>query len=359
MRETQITQPETGILNDLATFDPNIYNRIEEIQAGFSPNGEHPNGVLSDAMENPTPEVADRFMNEYGWALSLAVYPHRDKENRDVLMSAAVDALYMAGETYDSKAEPNFLRHLGHTVTDYLEEVFGPSEDTSLPSAAEFESFVLQHSEKEEMLPPLATERRATDFRIGQRILLLAQGQLRPAKIKNVVAYEEGATRFGPPTPLPADEKARRLKALRKRAAELETENKEFIVPDPELLRRAIMLRPELRTVVPDTRPGFIHARTTEGASHGVIIDMDNNGVVPFNAWRHIKKDQQYRERYLASGSPESLRRSDALEAAIDARIELERSMGQKVVQRISRDRHLPGRARLVERSPSGISAFH
>lgn len=146
MAEIQREQLESDLLENLAVFDHGIQNRIDEIRAGLSPNGEHPNGLLSQAVEGDDRDDKQKFIDEYSWALSLAAYPHRNKENRDVLMGVAVECLFVAGETYDTETEPNFLRHLGRTVTGYLEEVFGEPSSTDLPSPEEFEEFVTEHS---------------------------------------------------------------------------------------------------------------------------------------------------------------------------------------------------------------------
>lgn len=130
------------LLRDLSTFDQSLSTRINELEAGLSPNGEHPNGILSRILEDDKPEDHEAFVEEYDWALSLAIYPHRHKEDRPVLMSAAQDGLYMAGETYDPAKEPNFLKHLSMTVGVYLREVFGDAATHELPAADEFAAFV-------------------------------------------------------------------------------------------------------------------------------------------------------------------------------------------------------------------------
>jgi len=177
MAEIQREQLESNLLENLAVFDDGIQNRVDEIRAGLSPNGEHPNGLLSQAVEGDDRDDKQKFIDEYSWALSLAVYPHRDKENRDVLMSVAVECLFVAGETYDTEVEPNFLRHLGKTATGYLEEVFGEPASTDLPSPEEFEEFVTEHSFAEttpsvdspiKHLERLGYRRRLAAYRAGE-----------------------------------------------------------------------------------------------------------------------------------------------------------------------------------------------
>ncbi len=143
MAETRVEYPQLETLEDLAGFDPLLEARIAAIRAGLSPNGENPNGILGQALEGGDPKDETAFINEYAWALSLAAFPYRKQEPQAALRSAAIDGLFIAGETYDPKKEPNFLKHMSVAVGSYLHEVFGDAETHELPPADEFEAFVL------------------------------------------------------------------------------------------------------------------------------------------------------------------------------------------------------------------------
>jgi hypothetical protein len=141
MRETQTGPEEYEVLEELSSFDDSLSERIRLIKSGASVNGQSPNGVLTNALkpvdsDNPEEalEAQREFIDEYRWALSLAIYPYKEQESRETLRAAAVDGLFIAGETYDPAEEPNFLKHLGPKVSGYLEEVFGntPPESYSL-----------------------------------------------------------------------------------------------------------------------------------------------------------------------------------------------------------------------------------
>jgi hypothetical protein len=149
MRETQTGPEEYEVLEELSSFDDSLSERIRLIKSGVSVNGQSPNGVLTSALEPVDPaspedalDAQRKFIKEYSWALSLAIYPYKEQESRETLRAAAVDGLFIAGETYNPEEEPNFLKHLGPKVGGYLEEVFGKPIETSLPTADEFEAFV-------------------------------------------------------------------------------------------------------------------------------------------------------------------------------------------------------------------------
>jgi len=163
MRETlQVDQIEElgsrealpKIIRNLATFDDSLAERIQYIRAGYSPNGQHPNGLLSEAMRSDDPVEQQRFIDEYRWVLALRVYAYRDKEDKRTLMAAAEDGLFIAGETYDPSEEPNFLVYLSETVDHTLGEVFEAMSDPLLPSAERFENFVSQFVPQEYKVTP-------------------------------------------------------------------------------------------------------------------------------------------------------------------------------------------------------------
>jgi hypothetical protein len=164
MRETlQVDQMEElgcrealpEIIRNLAAFDDSLAERIRDIRAGYSPNGHHPNGFLSEAMRSDDPVEQQRFIDEYHWVLALRVYAYRNKkEDKRTLMAAAEDGLFIAGETYDPSEEPNFLVYLSETVDHTLGEVFEPMSDPLLPSAERFENFVSQFVRQEYKVTP-------------------------------------------------------------------------------------------------------------------------------------------------------------------------------------------------------------
>jgi hypothetical protein len=234
----------------------------------------------------------------------------------------------MAAESYDTEQEPNFLRHMSSTVSLYLKEVFGKiATDEALPSADQFEYFVTGRPESD--IPPLASERTAKDFRIGDWVLYLSGCRLVDAKIENTKAYDnKSGVRLGEPVEIPPEELERRKALLFRRKAELEREGS-TAWPDPDLLQKAISLMSQFQTVVPETRPGFVRLSTKDekGRSLEAIVDMDYNTIVPLNAWEYIKRSESYREAYLSSGSKESLRERAELEQAIGKRIEEEKTL--------------------------------
>ena len=135
-------------------------------------------------------------------------------------------------------------------------------------------------------LPPLASERTAADFHVGQGALLLVDGELHDSHVNHV--QETRGTH--PPS------------------------------------------AGFLRLLTPGQTPVY--------KTPFMIIDMGRNYVVPDDAWEMIKADPDYRERYLSSGSKESLRRRSELERAIPLRIATEAEVTiEKIKER-------PGRAR-------------
>lgn len=364
MSETINTHQNNGVgraglfaaekIEELLHFDESLSTRISEIEAGLSPNGHSPNGMIEDALSSDG-DAQERFIDEYKWALSIAIFPHRHKENKDVLMSAAVDGLFGAAESYEPEKEPNFLRHLSSGLSSYLAGVFG-KETIDLPSADEFEDFVLNTLDAE--IPPLATERKIGDFSIGQRVLMLSEADLTMAKIHSVTPYPDGMWKFAPATEIPSDERQRRLQEFEERKKQLRRE-RSTAHPDPELLRLAIRMQPRFQHMVPDKRQGFVHLKSTgeDGKpTHGKIIDIEWNTFIPFDAWRRIKSDEGFKEAYLSNGSKESLRQREVLEKAIGQRIVKESEIGTKAVERDHSDARPPRRARPREARVSSPS---
>jgi hypothetical protein len=174
----ELENTTNAVLQRLGIYDAAIEARISDIEAGLSPNGHSPNGLLSSALESDDARDEEKFIAEYSWALSLAAYPYRDQEAKHVLMIAATDGLFMAAETYDRETEPNFLKHLAGTVGTYMQDVFGVAPETDLPAADEFENFVLGQNTISNYPPP-----RQPSFLPKTRFLLRKLRLMNPKQV--------------------------------------------------------------------------------------------------------------------------------------------------------------------------------
>lgn len=301
------------LLRELSLFDSSLAERIRDAENGVYRNGHSPNGVLTEALKGQAAREQD-FLDEYEWALNLAIYPYAASENRRALMLAAEDGLFMAAASYDPQKEPNFLRHLSKVASDYLERTFGQAKEAELPSADVFDEVVRDIS----VVPPLASERCAEDFYEGQSVLFFNGTRLVAGTIKSVKAYEHRLT-LGAPRELPAAAKEARLESLRTYQRDTTKEM------DTELLRRRMTLEPIFQEVVVNLSPGFVHLKTA-GDPAGTIMDMNYNWIITPDAWECIKSDLTYRESWLSSGSKESIREREKLAVALEEKIQEERS---------------------------------
>jgi hypothetical protein len=156
MAEIQKERLEAISLDALEAFHPSIKERVDAITAGLSPNGQSPNGVLTAALkpadrQHPESHIdAEKaFIAEYEWALELTSYAYAETVEPEAFRAAAIEGLFIAGETYDPASEPDFLKHLTGELGTYLFEVFGeevPEEAVRpIPAFDEFEAFVREH----------------------------------------------------------------------------------------------------------------------------------------------------------------------------------------------------------------------
>lgn len=341
-------------LDTLASYDPALAQRIFDVEDGKAVNGHHPNGTLSNALANEE-GAHENFVTEYRWLLALEAFPFRQQEDKTSLMLAAEDALFTAGETYDPLKEPNFVAHSSKVIGNYLEEIFGepqcprPDDATilagiALPEPVEApacsptmppitpENTTYVESTKE--LPALPNQRTATDFSEGQKLLVLWNGELHAATVKSATAYDSPmefrALPIFPEDPIGQEELARceaRKEELAKREALYERRLAEicdnptakeahYLMPDPELLRIRISMQPEFQALVPSNKPGFLRLSFAAEPA-GVIMDMHYNRIIPEDAFKQIKRDPQFLEAWLASGSPEDKREEHLLVDAL------------------------------------------
>ncbi len=325
-------------LDTLASYDPALAQRIFDVEDGKAVNGHHPNGTLSNALANEE-GAHENFVTEYRWLLALEAFPFRQQEDKTSLMLAAEDALFTAGETYDPLKEPNFVAHSSKVIGNYLEEIFGepqcprPDDATilagiALPEPVEAPACSptmppitpenTTYVESTKKLPALPNQRTATDFSEGQKLLVLWDGTLHASTVRGVTAYEN-SMKFQPRI-IPEEELAKREALYERRLAEIcdnpAAKEALYLMPDPEILRIRISMQPEFQSLVPSNKPGFLRLSFAAEPA-GVIMDMHYNRIIPEDAFKQIKRDPQFLEAWLASGSPEDKREEQLLIEAL------------------------------------------
>jgi hypothetical protein len=358
------------LLSTLTAYDPAIQSRVDDIHLGLSPNGHSPNGVLSEAIEQPSTEAAARFTGEYNWAMALSTYPYHRQEARDVLMCAAIDALYLAGQSYEPNHEPNFLRHFSDTSRNFFNQLFAdPKIQLDLP-VDRFDDLVIDTHIAD--LPPLASRRLPEDFAVGQSMLVLYQGKLVLGKVQEIhpnevrhtlgtlsederksleqLIYEQ--TKAGVDWRQVLSPEALEDTSDQKTDAQVRdhqehprwpssssrvgiTVNGEtplYVprftgdIPSPDFLHiTGLFHSPSSPQLAPLASPGFLKLGGMEEAPYSFITDMHHNYVIDPAALSHLKNDPLYRELWLSNGSGESLRRRPELEKAIASYITLNR----------------------------------
>lgn len=332
----------TSTIDELASYDSALAQRILDIEDGKIVNGHNPNGTLSSVLANEE-GAGENFISEYAWLIALHTFPFRGQEQKTSLTHAGTDALFTAGETYNPRQEPNFITHSSQVISNYLREVFGepehppvdldlvtiPTERTSpidtipsIPLPLEITPLVEPSNDR----PTLPDERIATDFSEGQRLLFLWDGELHSARVIGVHASESPmklkSVPVPPeePTPIPPEELAVREALYERRLAEIcdnpEAREAHHLMPDPELLRLRISMQPEFQILVPNDVPGFLKIAFRDEPG-GVIIDMHHNRIIPRDAFEQLKKDPMYLAAWLAHGSREDKREEKDLVKAL------------------------------------------
>lgn len=312
-------------LESLLAYDESIAERADEIRLGLHPNGHSPNGALSAAIGPDATTITEAaLINEYYWALAVASYPHREQEPKAGLMEAASDALFKAGESYDTTVEPNFLTHFSVISRSVLQETFGePTAQDGCP-VDHFDDLVI--ADHLEPLPPLATARQPEHFEPGDHVLVLSEHRLLDATIRAVKRYTHSFTA----NPLPDTEAQKlqdQLEAMTADGYDWQVALSKVGLrhkggtPDAKALHLLGLLRhPDQPQIVQQRAPGFLHLSMSE-SPFALITDIGNNYVIPNDAWDHIKCDPLYRKAWLETGSPESLRQQADLQRAFDTYI--------------------------------------
>lgn len=198
-------------------------------------------------------------------------------------------------------------------LTEAVEIAEPPAEEAPAVDPAE-------ELEQYEPLPPLADERSADTFSVGQKVLVLVGDKLKRATVKTAEAYESPIT-LGTPTAISEEGLKRRqaqLEVEQLRAGFMEGETMQGVVPNPNVLRMKMAMCPEFQRVELNPSPGFLHL-VFEGGS--VITDMHHNYVIPEDAWNIIRRSETYRGVWLAHGSEESSRLKHVLEQAIQEKV--------------------------------------
>lgn len=315
-------------------YDASIGQRVALIQAGYSPNGHTPETDFRAATSGADEEAEKALASEYRWALSLKTYPYAGNASQDILMDVAHGSLIESAKTYDPDREPNFLIHLSDAVDAQLTEVFGEPETTNLPKLEVFEDYVLESDFSE--LPPLPKAREASEFSKDQLLLYLIDGELVQCRVQSVREYEGLFLKQGEPVQLSDEEMEHRTKALETAIKMAPNDMKSQGGFTPEVVKAMIGLVPGLQRFTGDSNPspGHILLRTEPGSSdrtREAIIDMNRSEVIPIDAWQAIKSSPEYRELYLANGTPESMRNQEVLATAITRRMEAEGMFRRKV----------------------------
>lgn len=247
------TRTDAELLDDLAAFDRCLQDRVTEIQNGLSPNGQNPDGVLTDFLAPTNPknpkehvEAENALIKEYEWAIALFGYAYGEMVDPVAFRAAAEEGLFLAGESYDEEKEPDFLKHLTGELGNYLFVVFGeevPEEDMrKIPTLDEFEILVQRvHPPVEEVVEetepeeptPAPDEDEVDDDETAD--ILVEDPELEQPPVRSPKLSFPDKRTAGKPLPSLAEVRAAR------ESAETSDEDAEKPLPEPRLPHERVM----------------------------------------------------------------------------------------------------------------------
>lgn len=334
------------MLDELYAFDAAIAQRIDDIRAGKLVDGHRPH-FLADA------DRLRSYSEEYAWLIALTAFPYREQADKPAIICAAQDGLFLALETYEPEKHPSFFAHADSTIHKHMCDVFGLPAGSQVVHAQDFDMAVAKTLETLVNEPKLAGARGIEDFTLNQELLLYDNGYLVEGVVRSITAYGEPMFELVP-RPVSPEAKANIEEAMERRRAELEqspTSAKLALrfAPDPEMLRLALAREPIFQMAVPKASPGFLRITTCEYPL-GIIIDMDNNGIIPLDAWQRMQRDRAFMEAWLASGT---MRMGSSRDELRDAILE-SRTVTHALTNKLSLDESAP---QVRDRWDGGIDA--
>jgi len=222
-------------------------------------------------------------------------------------------------------------------------------EITRLEKQDSLISFVNQSEQEKEILVSdesdiwslLPGQRGAEAFHVGQKIAVYFDNKIQLARVTLAKAYEGSLTYSEPSYELGGLKQKVLERSLFRRHSQIKSgdsgvvfkEDEDYIDamaasnfvgsipevifgPESEFLRRKLALTFLTNNLVPNPCPGFIRISFEETGS-GLIADMDNNYLIPLNAWEHLVNDSEYLDHWVNNGSEESVRNGKNLKLAI------------------------------------------
>jgi hypothetical protein len=332
-----LEQSPSELLVDLASFDNSIMDRIWslELEHLADPSFEADLDAAQPAMDSETIKDHFELIESYRWALAVAAYPYRSRADDEEVRGTAAMALFDAVRSYKPEREPDFLLHLSGMLSLAMAKEYGKPDVPNVPSAAEFDDFVTRNHLVN--LPPTPDERLPEHLVRGEIVLVMEDDRLVPGVIREVTDREHE-----PPfilNHIPAEDLPEMQARLERAYAQLKAEGSRITLGDPaagpdEVKGFETLVNLQEDDKIPPVEllhalgraPMWLYARYPQMAANpnngpsttliatdtnpeGIVVEINQGGLIPAAAWKLMVSKPLYREVYLDRGTGDARQR--------------------------------------------------